>query len=170
MHFAAKCRLNRTASACRVAKVLYKLYFKNSPWEMRHTKFLEVARRGGMSGVFDGYGHTYHPLHSIYTKYCHVYGGTHYENNGFWFGCLDLLALWLQSCLITVNTGLSLIYTLSSPPLDTHWDSQSSLVVSWQWISNTESSTSNHYEVFLPFLVQSPWNLGTQLKLSWTPH
>jgi hypothetical protein len=30
---------------------------------------------------------------------------------------------------------------------------------------NTESSTSNHYKVVLPFLVQSPWNLGTQLKL-----
>jgi hypothetical protein len=29
---------------------------------------------------------------------------------------------------------------------------------------NTETSTSSHYEVFLPFLVQSPWNLGTQLK------
>jgi hypothetical protein len=29
---------------------------------------------------------------------------------------------------------------------------------------NTETSTSNHYEVFLPFLFQSPWNLGTQLK------
>jgi hypothetical protein len=29
---------------------------------------------------------------------------------------------------------------------------------------NTESSASNHYEVFLPFLVQSPWNLGTELK------
>jgi hypothetical protein len=29
---------------------------------------------------------------------------------------------------------------------------------------NTETSTSNHYEVFVPFLVQSPWNLGTQLK------
>jgi hypothetical protein len=28
----------------------------------------------------------------------------------------------------------------------------------------TETSTSNHYEVFLPFLVQSPWNLGTQRK------
>jgi hypothetical protein len=30
----------------------------------------------------------------------------------------------------------------------------------------TETSTSNHYEVFLPFLIQSPWNLGTQLKNS----
>jgi hypothetical protein len=29
---------------------------------------------------------------------------------------------------------------------------------------NKETSTSNNYEVFLPFLVQSPWNLGTQLK------
>jgi hypothetical protein len=29
---------------------------------------------------------------------------------------------------------------------------------------NTENSTSNHYEVFLIFLVQSPWNLGTQLE------
>jgi hypothetical protein len=27
-----------------------------------------------------------------------------------------------------------------------------------------ETSTSNHYEVFFPFLVQSPWNLGTQLE------
>jgi hypothetical protein len=29
---------------------------------------------------------------------------------------------------------------------------------------NTETSTSNHYEVFLPFLIQSPCNLKTQLK------
>jgi hypothetical protein len=29
---------------------------------------------------------------------------------------------------------------------------------------NTETSTSNHYEVFFPFLVQSPWNLGPQLE------
>jgi hypothetical protein len=29
---------------------------------------------------------------------------------------------------------------------------------------NTETSTSNHNEVFLPFLVHSPWNVGTQLK------
>jgi hypothetical protein len=30
---------------------------------------------------------------------------------------------------------------------------------------NTETSTSNHYEVFLLFLIESPWNLGTQLKV-----
>jgi hypothetical protein len=29
---------------------------------------------------------------------------------------------------------------------------------------NTETRSSNHYEVFLPFLVLPPWNLGTQLK------
>jgi hypothetical protein len=29
---------------------------------------------------------------------------------------------------------------------------------------NTEINTSDHYEVFLRFLVQSPWNLGSQLK------
>jgi hypothetical protein len=28
---------------------------------------------------------------------------------------------------------------------------------------NTETVTSNHYEVFLPLLVQPPWNLRTQL-------
>jgi hypothetical protein len=32
---------------------------------------------------------------------------------------------------------------------------------------NTEIITSNHSEVFLPFLVQSSWNLGTQLLLAW---
>jgi hypothetical protein len=29
---------------------------------------------------------------------------------------------------------------------------------------NTETSTPNHYEVILQFLVQSLWNLETQLK------
>jgi hypothetical protein len=29
---------------------------------------------------------------------------------------------------------------------------------------NTETYTSYQYEAFLPFLVQSLWNLGTQLK------
>jgi hypothetical protein len=33
---------------------------------------------------------------------------------------LGLLALRLQFLLITINTALSLIYTLSSPPLHTH--------------------------------------------------
>jgi hypothetical protein len=29
---------------------------------------------------------------------------------------------------------------------------------------NTETSTLNHYEIILPFLVQSPWNISTQLR------
>jgi hypothetical protein len=29
---------------------------------------------------------------------------------------------------------------------------------------NIETSTSNHFEVFLSFLVHSSWNLGNQLK------
>jgi hypothetical protein len=29
---------------------------------------------------------------------------------------------------------------------------------------NTETSASNHYEVFLPLRLQSPWNVGTQLQ------
>jgi hypothetical protein len=41
-----------------------------------------------------------------------VYGGTRDENNGFWFGWLDLLALRLQVLLNTLNTALSLIYTI----------------------------------------------------------
>jgi hypothetical protein len=48
---------------------------------------------------------------------------------------LDLLALRLQFLLITINTALSLIIHFSSSSLQTHYDSPSSLVVSWQWIS-----------------------------------
>jgi hypothetical protein len=47
---------------------------------------------------------------------------------------LDLLALRLQVLLITLNTALSPIYTLSISPLHTHYDSPFSLVVSWQRI------------------------------------
>jgi hypothetical protein len=34
---------------------------------------------------------------------------------------------------------------------------------------NTETITSNHYEVFLPFLFQSSWDLGIQLKTLYLP-
>jgi hypothetical protein len=44
----------------------------------------------------------------------------------------------------TGNTVLSLYYTLPSSPLLTHYDSQSSLVVSWQRIYNSLTVTSNH--------------------------
>jgi hypothetical protein len=72
--------------------------------------------------------------YDIYYKcgctYFHVYGGTRDENNGSWFGLLDLLAIRLEFLLITVNTALSLIYTIYSSPLHTHYDTQFPLVVS----------------------------------------
>jgi hypothetical protein len=57
-------------------------------------------------------------------------GGTRDENNGFEIGWLALMSLRLQSLLITINTALSLCYTIWSSPLHMHQDSQSSLVVS----------------------------------------
>jgi hypothetical protein len=44
----------------------------------------------------------------------------------------------------TGNIDLSLIYTLCGSPLHTHWDSQSSIVVSWQRIYKNLTVTSNH--------------------------
>jgi hypothetical protein len=77
---------------------------------------------------------------------------------------MDILALGLQVLLITLNYNAVAIlqtfqstvaHTLGFPVFTSH------LLVT---DINTETSTSNHYEVFLPFLVQSPWNLRTQLK------
>jgi hypothetical protein len=58
------------------------------------------------------------------------------ENNGFYLGWLDLLALRIQSLSITFNAALSLIYTFSSSPLHTHFP----LVVSWQRTSTQKPS------------------------------
>jgi hypothetical protein len=48
--------------------------------------------------------------------------------------------------VLTSNTALSLIYTIYSSPLDTRYDSQSSLVVSWYRYLNslTVTKSSNH--------------------------
>jgi DNA-binding IclR family transcriptional regulator len=69
------------------------------------------------------------------------------------------LALRLQSFLITINTALSLTYTLYNSLLHKH---TSRLLVT---DINTEIITSNRYEIFLSVRLQSLWNLGTQLKL-----
>jgi hypothetical protein len=95
--------------------------------------------------------------------YCHVYGATRDENNGFWIGWLNLLALWFEVLLITLITALSLIYTLSCSTLHALRFSAFTCHLLATDL-NTETSTFNHYEVFLPFLVQSSWNLGIKLK------
>jgi hypothetical protein len=57
------------------------------------------------------------------------------NNNGLWIGWLDLLTPYRVTQFGTAgNTELSLFYRLYSSPLHTHYDSQSSLVVSWQRI------------------------------------
>jgi hypothetical protein len=33
--------------------------------------------------------------------------------------------------------------------------------ISWQWIYNTGAIASNHYEVFLSFLLHSPWTANS---------
>jgi hypothetical protein len=48
---------------------------------------------------------------TISIAYCLVYGGMRDENDGFYFGWLDIVALWLLSLLITFNTAIALIYT-----------------------------------------------------------
>jgi hypothetical protein len=75
---------------------------------------------------------------------------------------MDLLALRLQSLSITLITALSLIYIFQFTVAHTLGFSFTGRLLATDL--NTKTSTSNHYEVFLPFLVQSPWNLGTQLK------
>jgi hypothetical protein len=67
-----------------------------------------------------------------------------------------------MSVLIKMKTALSLIYTLSSSPLHTHKDSQSSASRLLVTDLHTETVTSNYYKVFLLFRLQSLWNLGTK--------
>jgi hypothetical protein len=76
--------------------------------------------------------------------YRHVYL---WLQTGFWIGWLDLLTPYTHNSELQAITALSLIYTLQSSPLHTHWGSQSSLVVSWQRIYSSLSLQITH-EVF----------------------
>jgi hypothetical protein len=53
-------------------------------------------------------------------QYCHVLVGTRDENDGFYFGWLDLLEFQLQVLLVNIDIALSLIYTIYITPLHTH--------------------------------------------------
>jgi hypothetical protein len=71
---------------------------------------------------------------------------------------LDLLAPWLPSVLITLKySAITDLYNLQFIIAHALRFSVSTSRLLARDL-NTETSTSNHYEVFLPFLVQSLWN------------
>jgi hypothetical protein len=101
-------------------------------------------------------------LHSIkvYTiteilafKYCYVYGGTRDENNGFYFGLLDLLPPWLQILLITLKySAIADLHTFQftvAHALGFSIFTDRLLATDL----NTETSISNLSEVFLSYLL-----------------
>jgi hypothetical protein len=70
------------------------------------------------------------------------------KNNGFWINYIAIAILHtFQST--TAHALEFLVFTSRILATDL----------------STKTSASNHCEVFLLFLLQSPWNLGTQLKL-----
>jgi hypothetical protein len=72
---------------------------------------------------------------------------------------MDLLTPYSHKQLeLQAITALSLIYTLNSAPLHTHWNSQSPVVVSWQRIYQSRCKFQSHVKsswhrltLFLPF-------------------
>jgi hypothetical protein len=93
--------------------------------------------------------------------YYHVYSGMRDENNGFYFGWLDLLAPWLQVLLITLKYSSiadlhDFLFTVAHALGLSVFNSR--LLAT---DLNTETRNSTHYEVFLLLLVQSLLNLGT---------
>jgi hypothetical protein len=67
------------------------------------------------------------------------------QNYGFWFGWLDLLALCLQSLLITFNSALSLIYTLYNSV--------------WLWVWRESYITTDGQSASLPWNEAPIWGL-----------
>jgi hypothetical protein len=79
-----------------------------------------------------------------------------------WFGWLDLLALRLQALLITLT--YSAIADLHIFQFTVAHSLELSVFTSRLLATdlNTETSTRNHYKVFLIFRLQSLWNLGNK--------
>jgi hypothetical protein len=76
--------------------------------------------------------------------------GSMTNNNGFWIGWLDLLTLLLQSLLFTSNYSTTAnLHT--SQIIRTGYPFPGNGFI-------TGTITSNHYDIILPFLVQSLWN------------
>jgi hypothetical protein len=91
--------------------------------------------------------------------YCHFYESMHDENKGFCIRWLDLSTLrnstYYRNIADLHNLQFTVAHTLGFSVFTSHLLTMD---------LNTETSTSNHYEIFLPFLVQWPWNFRTQLK------
>jgi hypothetical protein len=78
------------------------------------------------------------------------------NNNGFWIGWLDLLTLVHTTRTYSQYSATADLHNLQftvAHALGFSGSTSRILVTDL----NTETITSNHYEVFLPFLVQSPW-------------
>jgi hypothetical protein len=102
--------------------------------------------------------------------------------DGFWIGWLDLLTAYTQLGT-TGNYSAIAATTLYILPFHTHYDSHSSLVVSWQRIHKSHCNIKSHMKSFfhslIPFLplfclcsqanVLAGWRLETQpTPLNWT--
>jgi hypothetical protein len=82
---------------------------------------------------------------------------------------LDLLAAWLQILLITHKySAIADLHTFQFTVAHALGMSGSTTRLLSMDL-NTETSTSNHYEVFLLFRHQSLWNLGNKNSSGLTP-
>jgi hypothetical protein len=73
--------------------------------------------------------------------------------DGFWIGWFDLLTPYTQHSELQAITALSLFSALHSSLQQTHYGSQSSLVVSWQRIYNTVVIPVSHMKFSLHSLI-----------------
>jgi preprotein translocase subunit SecG len=97
--------------------------------------------------------------------YCHVSMDPWVIITGFWIGWLNLLTPSLQSLVITIIIALSLIYQ-PHKSLGHSKSSQSSIVVSWQWIYNSLTVTTAHMLILL-FIGRLSTDNWSTTELNW---